>query len=300
MTRPRVALETTLLLHGVPREEATALARDLGSVVRARGAEPALVGVLRGSPVVGLSDRQLADLVAMPPAQTPKLNTANLGLTLARGGSGATTVSTTMELAAGAGVWVFATGGLGGVHPGAAAGHIDVSSDLMAFTRFPVGVVTAGVKSILDVAATRELLETLGVPVVGYRTDRFPAFYLRETSPAIGVDARFDEVAPLAAFVRKELARTRRGVVICNPIAPEHELPAPDWDRWLREAQADAQAAGVAARDVTPFLLARVHERSGGATLRANIELVKSNAALAAELAVAMHSDASSGLKVKP
>lgn len=295
---PRVALETTLLLHGVPRTAATPLARELGALVRARGAEPALVGVLRGRCVVGMTDAQLAELLALPPDQTPKLNTANLGVALARGLSGATTVSTTMELAAGAGLSVFATGGLGGVHPlgGGTDGvetHLDISSDLMAFTRFPVAVVTAGVKSILDVRSTRELLETLGVPVVGFRTDRFPAFYRRETDPStppIGVDARFDDAAELAAFLRHELARTNRGVVVCNPIPPEHELPGADWERWLGEARAHANAAGISGRAVTPFLLGKVHEISGGATLRANVELVKANAGLAAEIAVKMTS----------
>ncbi len=286
MPRPRVALETTLLLHGVPRSAAAALARELAAIVRGRGAEPALVGVLRGEPVVGLSDAQLAELLAMPGEQTPKLNTANLGLALSGKLSGATTVSTTMELAARAGISVFATGGLGGVHPLTDAAHIDVSSDLFAFTRFPVAVVTAGVKSILDVHATRELLETLGVPVVGYRTDHFPAFYLRAADPPIAVDARFDDARALGEYLRHELARTNRGVVVCNPIPVEHELALADWERWLREANALAAAQSVSGRGVTPFLLGKVHELSGGATLRANIELVKANAALAAELAV--------------
>jgi pseudouridine-5'-phosphate glycosidase len=294
MPRPRVALETTLLLHGVPRSSAAALARDLGAIVRSHGAEPALVGVLRGEPIVGLSDAQLAELIAMPPDQTPKLNTANLGVALARKLSGATTVSTTMELAAKAGVSVFATGGLGGVHPidvrAGTTPHLDISSDLVAFTRFPVAVVTAGTKSILDVHSTRELLETLGVPVVGYRTDYFPAFYRRATTPPISVDARFDDAGELAAFLRHELARTNRGVVVCNPIAPEHELPLADWNRWLAEANRAATGAGVTGRAVTPFLLGKVHELSGGATLRANIELVKANAGLAAELAGKMAS----------
>ena len=160
---PRVALETTLLLHGVPRPAATSLARELGAIVRSRGAEPALVGVLRGRCVVGMSDAHLADLLALPSERTPKLNTANLGVALARGLSGATTVSTTMELAAGAGVSVFATGGLGGVHPlgGGTDGvetHLDISSDLMAFTRFPVAVVTGSLALVAMVLWRRRVL----------------------------------------------------------------------------------------------------------------------------------------------
>lgn len=287
---PRVALETTLLLHGVPRPSAADLARELAATVRRHGAEPALVGVLRGRPIVGLSEADLAELLALDAHLIPKLNTANLGLALAAGRSGATTVSTTMELAAAAGIRLFATGGLGGVHPGLAR-HLDISADLMAFTRFPVAVVTAGVKSILDVAGTRELLETLGVPVVGFGTDRFPAFYLRESDA--GVDGRFDDPAALAAFIARELARTGRGIVVANPIPEADEIPRADWDRWLAEANARAAEAGVTGRDLTPYLLAQVHELSGGATLRANIALVKHNAALAAQLArlVAQHAE---------
>ena len=209
----RVALETTLLLHGVPRGEALPLAAELAAIVRKHGANPALVGVLKGQPVVGMSDAQLRELLAE--ADVPKLNSASLGVALARGGSGATTVSTTMELAAGAGVRVFATGGLGGVHRGLTQ-RLDISADLMAFTRFPVAVVTAGCKSLLDVINTREMLETLGVPVIGYRTDRFPAFYTRDGG--VGVDARFDDAAELANYLDRELNRAARGVVVCNPI----------------------------------------------------------------------------------
>jgi len=218
-------------------------------------------------------------------ASVPKANSANLGVLLHWGSHAATTVSTTMELAAAARVRVFATGGLGGVHPDVAC-HLDVSSDLAAFTRFGVAVVTAGVKSLLNVEGTREVLETLGVPVIGYRTDRFPAFYLRES--AARVDARFDEVDELARFVAAELLRTGRGIVVCNPIPEADEISRADWDRWLDEAQAAAEDAGARGRDVTPFVLGCLHRISNGATLRANIALVKSNAALAAQLAARM------------
>jgi pseudouridylate synthase len=288
LSTARVALETTLLVHGVPRASAVPLARKLADIVRSRGSVPLLVGVVAGRPRVGLSDAELDALLA-DAGGVVKLSTANLGVALHRGLHGATTVSTTMELAAGAGVSVFATGGIGGVHPFHAGAqsplHLDISSDLVAFTRWPVAVVTSGCKSILDLAATRELLETLGVTVVGFRTDRFPAFYLREDPDgrAGKLDARFDDAADLAAFVRTELARHPRGIVVCNPIPPEHELRPDDWRRWLGEAQ--RRAAGAHGRDTTPALLAALHEVSGGATLGANLALVESNAALAADLA---------------
>lgn len=295
-SRPRVALETTLLLHGVPRSAAAGLANELAQTVReASGGrvEPALVGVVAGRAIVGMNDAELAELLAAPPGQMPKLNTSTLGLALFGGGHGATTVSATVELAAAAGVRVFATGGLGGVHPGLAT-RPDISADLSALARWPVAVVCSGCKSILDIAATRELLETLGVPVVGMGTGAFPAFYRREArvgGASVALDGRFDDVARLADFCRAELARSGRGVVVAHPIPPEHELPQQDWDRWLAEAEADlaaADAGAIAGRDVTPFILARVHERSRGATLAANIALVKANAALAAQLADAM------------
>ncbi len=275
------------------------LGRRLAAIVRAQGAVPALVGVVAGIPVVGMTDDQLAALLAQPVHEVRKLNTSNLGAAMTAGSSGATTVSTTMELAAGAGIGVFATGGIGGVHEPVSS--LDVSADLTALTRFPVAVVTSGVKSILNVAATREMLETLGVPVIGFGTDDFPAFYLRKADDAGlgGVDWRFDHIAELAAYVRRELARTGRGIVVCNPIPPEHELATDDWRRWLAQAR-DRVRAGAGrggsggsggsgtGRDATPALLAALHEVSGGATLRANIALVEDNARVAGMLARAM------------
>ncbi|GDX98853.1 pseudouridine-5'-phosphate glycosidase [Phycisphaerae bacterium] len=282
---PVVALETTLLLHGVPKEASLQMARDLASDVMAGGAKPALVGVVAGEAIAGLRDDELDVLLAA--AKVPKANTSNLGVLLARHSHAATTVSTTMEIAAAAGIRVFATGGLGGVHQGWTQ-HLDVSADLMAFTRFPVAVVTSGCKSILDVIATRELLETLGVPVVGFRTDRFPAFYQRES--AAGVDARFDDIDELARFVSLELARTGRGVVVANPIPVADELPAAEFAGWLAAAQkVVSNAGGAGGRDATPAVLGQLHALSGGATLRANVALVRNNARVAGQLAAAMH-----------
>ncbi|MCA9288311.1 MAG: pseudouridine-5'-phosphate glycosidase [Phycisphaerales bacterium] len=282
-----VALETTLLVHGVPREAAPVLAAELDAIVRAEGANPALVGVVGGRPTVGMNATELGAMLAAP--KVPKANSANLGVFMHRHEHAATTVSATMELAAGAGVRVFATGGIGGVHKGYGQ-RLDISADLAALARVPMVVVASGVKSLLDVAATREVLETLGVCVVGYRADEFPAFYLRSAASvagrAIGVDARFDEAAELAAFARTELARRASAILVCNPIPHEDELDAAAFAGWLE--QAEHEAGGAVGRDVTPRVLARLHELSGGATLRANLALVKSNAAVAGRIAAAL------------
>jgi len=279
-TPTSVALETTLLAHGVPADAAMPLYEELAAIIAEEGAHPAPVGVLEGEAVVGLTPDELRALLATP--GLPKLNTANLGLALARKRSGATTVSTTMELAAGAGVGVFATGGLGGVHHGYGR-SLDVSADLAALARFPVAVVASGVKAILDVVSTREALESLGVPVVGFRTDAFPAFYLRDSGA--GVDDRFDDASELAAFCRAETNRTGRGVLVCNPIPADAEIEAGDWFRFVEAARRRAEASGASGREVTPAILAALHEASDGQTLRANLSLVKANARLAAQLA---------------
>lgn len=285
--RTAVALETTLLVHGVPADAAMPLHHDLSAIARERGATPALVGLIDGSPTVGVTDEQLRamlDRAAESPNAVPKANSSNMGVLTHWGATAATTVSATMELAAAAGIGVFATGGLGGVHKGFGC-SLDISSDLAALTRFPVAVVCSGVKSILDVAATRETLETLGVPTVGFRTDRFPAFYLRELDGVNELDGRFDNTKDLARFVGHELARTGRSVVIANPIPATEELDADAFTGWLEQAEDEAEDAGVAGRAVTPFVLGRLHELSGGATLRANLALIRANVALAAELA---------------
>jgi pseudouridine-5'-phosphate glycosidase len=217
----------------------------------------------------------------------PKANSANLGVLCHWGSHAATTVSATMELASAAGVRVFSTGGLGGVHKGYGC-HLDVSADLGAFTRFPVAVVASGVKSLLDVGSTREVLETLGVPVIGFGTDAFPSFYTRDSG--FGVDARFDDAPELAAYLKSELARTGRGVVVCNPIPEADELDPKTFGVWLGQAEDEAEEAGVAGRAVTPFLLGRLHELSEGKTLEANLALVRSNVRLGAQLAAAMES----------
>jgi pseudouridine-5'-phosphate glycosidase len=280
VTGPVVALESTLILHGVPRDSARGLAHELDEIVRAEGGVPAMIAIVRGRAVVGVRDDELDELLAAP--KVAKANTSNIGVLMHRGDHGATTVSATMEVAASAGIRVFATGGLGGVHRGYGQ-HLDISADLCAFTRFPVAVVTSGVKSLLDVESTREAFEALGVTVVGLRTERFPAFYLRESGAK--VDASFADERDLAAFARREMDRTGRGIVVCNPIPPEYELGRSEWEAWLAAAEREAEAVGVRGRDVTPFVLSKLHGLSGGKTLRANLALVRSNAAAAGRLA---------------
>ncbi len=278
-----VALETTLLAHGVPSSAAQPLADELSQIVRDAGGTPAVVGVVNGVATVGMTDDELKDMLQTKDVM--KANTANLGVALHRGVHAATTVSTTMELAAGAGVRVFATGGIGGVHLGYGE-HLDISSDLMALSKFPVAVVTSGVKSILDVVSTREALESLGVLVIGYQTDRFPAFYLRESEAM--VDVRIDDINELAGLVSAELERCTRGIVIANPIPTEDELNHAQWREWLAHAKNGAEQSGATGRAMTPAILSRLHEVSEGSTLRANLALIRSNAALAGALANAM------------
>lgn len=275
-----VALETTLLVHGVPTPSAKPLANELAQIVQNQGATPALIGIVDGTPTVGMTDEELDAMLAAD--HVLKANTANLGIAFHQQIHAATTVSTTMELAAAAGVQVFATGGIGGVHKNYHQ-RLDISSDLAAFTRFPVAVVTSGVKSILDVESTREALESLGILVIGYQTNTFPAFYLRESDAQ--VDVRIDDPIELAALIKSELARTSRGIVIANPIPQEHELDHTQWNQWLTQAHATAEQSGATGRAMTPAILGNLHQVSNGATLTANLALIRSNATLAGQLA---------------
>ncbi|MCC6426231.1 MAG: pseudouridine-5'-phosphate glycosidase [Phycisphaerales bacterium] len=279
-----LALESTLLLHGVPPDSAKPLANELNAIARSHNAHPTLIAVINGTPTIGLTDEELDLLLAAPQngKPVPKANTANLGILIHNRSHAATTVSTTAELAAAAGIRVFATGGLGGAHHNFGT-HWDVSSDLTALARFPLAIVTSGTKSILDVPSTREMLETLGIPVIGFQTDTFPAFYLRDSEAK--VDARFDDIPSLARFIAAELTRTNRGIVIANPIPLPDELPRQAWTQWLNAAQAQVASEAPSGRDVTPRLLHHLHQLSGGATLRANLALIRSNTALGAQLA---------------
>ncbi len=278
-----LALETTLLAHGVPRPSALPLAGELAAIAREAGAVAALIGLVRGRPVVGMTDEELGEMLAL--SSVPKANSANLGALMHRGQWGATSVSATMELAAAAGLLVFATGGIGGVHKGF-ANRWDVSADLAALARFPMAVVSSGVKSLLDVVSTREALETLGVPVIGFGCDEFPAFFAR--SSGTSVDARFDDVADLSHFLRSEISRTGRGVLVANPIPESDAIEPAQFERWLKEAEDSVRASGVEGRRVTPLALEALHRVSGGATLRANLSLVRENVRLGARIAAAL------------
>ena len=279
--RPVVALESTIIAHGLPRPDNLRVAREIEAVVRERGAVPATIAVLGGEVLVGLGDDELEALAAS--GEVAKCGVRDLPAVLARGEDGATTVAATSHLAALAGIGVFATGGLGGVHRGA-HDTFDESADLSTLARVGICVVCAGVKSILDIPATLERLETLNVTVLGYRTDTFPAFYL--TSSGLPLTWRVETPEEVAAvLVARERVGAPGAVVVANPL--DEPMDAELHDRLLREGLEAAAEQGVAGRDVTPFLLERFHRLSEGESLRANVRLVLRNAALAAEIAAA-------------
>jgi pseudouridine-5'-phosphate glycosidase len=282
--RPVVALESTIISHGLPRPDNLRIAREIEAEVRAGGAVPATVAIVDGVARIGLDDAALERVASDP--EVVKVSVRDLATIAARGGVGATTVASTAHLAARAGIGVFATGGLGGLHRGAAETW-DESADLTTLSRTPVLVVCAGVKSILDVAATLERLETLNIGVLGYRTDRFPGFYLRDSGHRL--DWRVESPDEVAAVLRAraELGTDRFGLVLVNPIDPADELDRPTHDDVLTRGLDAAEAAGVRGKDVTPFLLDWFHRETHGASLAANVALVRSNARLAAQVAAA-------------
>jgi pseudouridine-5'-phosphate glycosidase len=283
--RPVVALESTLISHGLPRPRNLAVAREVEAAVRAGGAVPATVAVLGGEVRVGLDEAAL-DAVATG-EDVVKCGVRDLAPLAARGGEGATTVAATAHLAARAGIGVFATGGLGGVHRDA-RDTWDESADLETLARTGIVVVCAGVKSILDVGATLERLETLGVTVLGYGTDRFAGFYRSDSGHAVPwrVDSP-DEVAAVAA-ARRELGMEGRAVVVAYPLPEGEQLDPALHDRVLAEGLAAAAREGVSGKEVTPFLLNFLHRETGGASLDANVRLVVRDAELAARIAAAM------------
>lgn len=280
--RAVVALESTIISHGLPRPANLRIAREIEAAVRAGGAVPATVAVVDGHARIGL-DGPALERVAADPAVV-KVSVRDLATVAAGGGVGATTVASTAHLAARAGIAVFATGGLGGVHRGARDSW-DESADLSTLARTPVLVVCAGVKSILDVAATLERLESLNIGVVGYRTNRFPGFYLADSGHPL--DWQVDSPAEMAAILRarRALGTDAYGLVLANPIGADAELDRDLHDRVLADGLAAARTAGIRGKDVTPFLLDYFHRETAGASLAANISLVLSNARLAAEVA---------------
>jgi len=281
---PVVALESTIISHGMPYPQNVTTAREVESIIRQSGATPATIAVLHGTMKVGLDSGEL-ELLATNKDVT-KISLRDLPFTVALHRHGATTVATTMRIASLAGIRIFATGGTGGVHRGGAT-SLDISADLTELSRTNVAVVSAGVKSILDIGLTLERLETLGVPVVGYRTDEFPAFYSRASG--FRAPLRVDTVAELARVVRaKWELGISGGVLIANPIPADAEIPAKEIDPVIEAALAEMHANGIGGKDVTPFLLARVAELTGGRSLEANIELVRNNARVASELACAL------------
>ncbi|MGW5717709.1 pseudouridine-5'-phosphate glycosidase [Amycolatopsis sp. NPDC003865] len=281
---PVVALESTILSHGLPPGRNLDVARRLERVVRDGGAVPATIAVLDGRVVVGLSPAEL-ERVCAPDAGLDKLSLRDLGPAVGLGRSGATTVASTSALAAAAGIGMFATGGLGGVHVGAAQSW-DVSADLGVLAKVPTVVVCSGVKSVLDIPATLEVLETNSVPVLGYRTDDFPAFYLRSSGHAVGW--RVDDPKQAAAVVAAHRAYAGSGVLLANPIPEASEMDKELHDRLLAEGLALVEEQGVHGADVTPVLLEHFHTASGGVSIDANEALVLNNAKLAAEVAVAL------------
>ncbi len=277
--RPVVALESTVITHGLPEPVNLELARRLEGEVRAAGAVPATVAVIDGRVCLGVTTDQLERLALS--RKLMKISRRDFGAAMAQRATGGTTVAATMVAAHAGGIRVFATGGIGGVHRGQAG---DVSADLPELARTPVIVVCAGAKAILDLPRTLEWLETAGVPVVGWGTDEFPAFFTR--SSGLRVSARVDNAVEAAALIRAQWTLgLRSGVLICVPCPEDVAVPAEAVEPVLRTALQQAEAQGVRGKDVTPFLLARLAELTGGDTLRANLALLRNNARVAAEIA---------------
>ncbi len=284
--RPVVALESTIITHGMPYPQNLEMAREVEDVIRQSGAVPATIAVMAGQIHVGLTDDTLERLAQTPPDQAMKLSRADLAVCLASGRTGATTVAATMICADLAGIRVFATGGIGGVHRGAET-SFDISADLHELARTSVTVVAAGAKAILDLPKTWEVLETLGVPVIAYGQDELPAFWSR--SSGIRAPLRMDSPDQIAAAARMRAALgLSGGQLIANPIPEADEIPRSEIMPVIEKALADAQARNIAAKSVTPFLLHRIFELTDGRSLTANIALVLNNARLAARIATSL------------
>lgn len=284
--RPVVALESTIITHGMPWPQNLEMAQNVEAAIREGGATPATIAVMGGQIHIGLTDETLTALAQTPSDQAMKLSRADLAVCVANGRTGATTVAATMICAHLAGIRVFATGGIGGVHRGA-EDTFDISADLHELARTPVTVVAAGAKAILDLPKTWEVLETLGVPVIAYGQDELPAFWSRASGLPAPLRMDSPEQIAAAADMRARLG-LNGGQLIANPIPPEAEIPRDQIMPVIEQALAEAQAQGIAAKAVTPFLLQRIFELTEGRSLHSNIELVLNNARLAARIAVAM------------
>ena len=280
--KPVVALESTIITHGMPYPANLDMAREVEALIRAEGAVPATIALLGGRIRVGLDAAELERLAAAE--NVAKASRRDLAALLVRKEAGGTTVAATMIAAAHAGIQIFATGGIGGVHRGAEQ-TFDVSADLTELARTPVAVVCAGCKSILDIGKTLEVLETHGVPVLGYGTDDFPAFFARSSGHK--VDHRFDSPAELAEVIAvQRRLKLETGVLVANPIPESDALPAEEMEARIASACEEAERAGISRKELTPFLLKRINELTGGTSLKANIALVRNNAVLAGRMAV--------------
>ena len=279
-----VALESTIISHGMPYPDNLSTAREVEQIVREHGAVPATIALVDGRLRVGLDDAALDRLAK--PGDVVKASRRDLAALVASGATAGTTVASTMYIAHLSGVAVFATGGIGGVHRGA-EDSFDISADLLELGSTPVTVVCAGAKSILDLPKTLEVLETHGVPVIGVGTDEFPAFFSRTSG--LPVAHRVDTAAELARLVAAQRALgLTGGVLVAQPIPAEAAMPSDEINAIIERALADADAAGISGKDVTPYLLARINELTDGRSLAANVALIKNNAAFAADLAVAV------------
>jgi pseudouridine-5'-phosphate glycosidase len=284
--QPIVALESTIISHGLPRPSNLTVAREVEEIVRSRGAVPATIAILDGVVHIGLTDDQLVDIANRD--DIAKASSRDLAIIAASGKSAATTVAATAHLAVLAGINVFATGGLGGVHRGANE-TFDESADLTALSQLDITIVCAGVKSILDVAATLERLETLAIGVVGYKTTKFPGFYL--TDSGFTIEHQVNSADEIAAVIAQRVAlKTNNGLVIANPV--EKEMDRTRHDEILKSGLEGAEKAGIHGKYVTPFLLEHFHTASEGESLKVNIDIIKSNSALAADIAVASRKSA--------
>ncbi|WP_207103085.1 pseudouridine-5'-phosphate glycosidase [Paracoccus shandongensis] len=283
---PVVALESTIITHGMPYPQNLDMARQVEQVIRDNGAVPATIAVMGGRIHVGLTDEALETLAQTPPDQAMKLSRADLAVCLANGRTGATTVAATMICAHLAGIRVFATGGIGGVHRGAET-SFDISADLQELAQTPVTVVAAGAKAILDLPKTWEVLETLGVPVIAYGQDDLPAFWSRASG--IKAPLRMDSADQIAAAatMRARLG-LKGGQLVANPIPQDAEITADVIGPVIEQALSEAEARRIAAKEVTPFLLQRIFELTEGRSLASNIALVLNNARLGAQIAIAM------------
>lgn len=292
--RPVVALETTLIAHGLPRPDNLAVAAELERIVRDEGAIPATIGIVGGVATIGLTVEEIERIATRP--DVPKVSVRDLPMVLAREGDGATTVASTSFLAARAGIALFATGGLGGVHREARESW-DESADLMTLSRTPITVVSAGVKSILDVGATLERLESLNVAVLGFRTRRFPNFYLTDSGYTLdwAVDTEQEVAAVMAA--RRAVDPELGGLVVANPIPEEEQLDPALHDRVLDESLAEARRRGLRGKAVSPFLLDYFQRATQGESLRVNKRIVYNNARLAARIASAWSACGEASLK---